>query len=520
MLERFQSWSGAAAFLLALGACDSGSDVSATGPEGEASTGNGGASASAGSSGSADPTEATTGADETTGASETGDEPVCGDGVIAGDELCDGAELGEHSCASQGFVDGGSLVCTETCSLDVSGCVGCSDWVRQLGTYDFDSGRALALDGAANVYVVGATKAQLDGNPWAGESDAFITRYAPDGTKLWTRTLGTEASDIAEAVAVDGAGAIYVVGVTEGSLDGNLLVGFRDIFVAKFDPDGNRLWTSQYGTSTGESASGVAVDALDNIYVAGTTAGALEGNTSSGGSDAFVTRFDVDGNRVWTRQFGTAEKDDVTGVAVDASDDIYLAGSTEGALDGEGAGNSDLLVAKFDGDGTMLWTRQHGSPGNDVGQAIVVDGDGDVVVAGHTVGVYVEGLPLPQIDVLVAKFAPDGAKLWTQQFGTDYDDLVYGVAATSDGAYHVVGGTRGQFDGNVFQGLADAFVARRDHEGDEVSTHQFGGEGVDHLSGVVVDAADNLYATGATGSSLGGPESGADDMFVVRLCGE
>ena len=107
-------------------------------------------------------------------------------------------------------------------------------------------------------------------------------------------------------------------------------------------------WTRQFGTSDNDYAPGLAVDASGNVYIAGWTEGAFPGESSSGGTDAFVRKYDGSGNELWTRQFGTSTSDVARGVVVDTSDNVYVAGYTFGALPGQSyAGGGDVLLVKF-----------------------------------------------------------------------------------------------------------------------------------------------------------------------------
>jgi len=101
----------------------------------------------------------------------------------------------------------------------------------------------------------------------------------------------------------------YVAGHTLGGLDGNTSAGGDDLFLVKYDTNGNKLWTRQLGTSSLDGAYGVAVDGSGNAYVAGHTLGGLDGNTSAGGDDLFLVKYDTNGNKLWTRQLGSSSWD-------------------------------------------------------------------------------------------------------------------------------------------------------------------------------------------------------------------
>ncbi len=124
--------------------------------------------------------------------------------------------------------------------------------------------------------------------------------------------------------------------------------------------EGTIDWFRQFGTSFFEQALGTAVDAT-GVYVAGLTGGALPGQSNSGGTDVFVRKYDFSGNVIWTRQFGTPTDDLARRISVDAGG-VYVTGLTHGTLPGQvSSGDRDAFVRKYDADGNELWTRQFGS---------------------------------------------------------------------------------------------------------------------------------------------------------------
>ena len=144
---------------------------------------------------------------------------------------------------------------------------------------------------------------------WRGQCqdesrDAFVRKYDAAGNELWTRQFGAHARRV-HGVAADASG-VYVAGTHRQALCRARPPGISvDAFVRRYDAGGNELWTRQFGTAGVDDAFGVAVDA-SGVYVAGVTSGTLPGQTSTGGGDAFVRKYDAAGTEVWTRQFGTA----------------------------------------------------------------------------------------------------------------------------------------------------------------------------------------------------------------------
>jgi hypothetical protein len=136
----------------------------------------------------------------------------------------------------------------------------------------------------------------FDGNTSAGSVYIFVVKYNSSGTKQWTKQLGTSSSDVAYGVAVDSSGNVYAAGYTEGALDGNSSAGGRDLFVVKYNSSGTKQWTKQIGTSSEDGAGGVAIDSSGNVYVTGSTRGGLDGNTTLADScDIFVVKYNSSG---------------------------------------------------------------------------------------------------------------------------------------------------------------------------------------------------------------------------------
>jgi len=165
----------------------------------------------------------------------------------------------------------------------------------QLATNDYANG--VAIDSSGNVYVTGVTFGGLDWNTSAGANDLFVVKYNSNGTKEWTKQLGSASSDYANGVATDSSGNVYVAGVTYGGLDGNSNQDNADLFVVKYNSSGTKQWTKQNGTGKNDEARGVATDSSGNVYVSGDTYGGLDGNTSAGNADIFVVKYNSSGTK-------------------------------------------------------------------------------------------------------------------------------------------------------------------------------------------------------------------------------
>ncbi|MFQ3583870.1 MAG: SBBP repeat-containing protein [Cyanobacteriota bacterium] len=201
-------------------------------------------------------------------------------------------------------------------------------WTQQFGTHHDDWATSMAVDQQGNILVSGYTEGTLPDQAHSGRRDAFVRKYDPEGNELWTRQFGTGYNDWAVSVAVDGRGDILVAGFTRGTLPGQMKVGEQDAdaFVRKYDSDGNELWTHQFGTESEDKIISITADERGNILVSGLTSGALPGQTHLGGEDAFVRKYDSEGNELWTRQFGTREDEEAWDITVDGQGNVLVAG--------------------------------------------------------------------------------------------------------------------------------------------------------------------------------------------------
>ncbi|HWP85849.1 MAG TPA: hypothetical protein VNN17_11700, partial [Terriglobia bacterium] len=238
-------------------------------------------------------------------------------------------------------------------------------WSDQFGTPNTDEGLAVAAN-ASGVYfagMIGGTTAQAEG---------FLRKYDASGNLLWTRQFGG-ANEIvaAKAVAADSS-AVYVAGSATGANSG---------FLRKYDLNGNLIWEIASSSGSIPGVTGLASDG-SYLYLSGPPAPLLPGQSEAG---TFVRKYDANGNAVWTRQFGASSNARVNAIATDGSN-LYMAGTVSGILPGQsGAGGSDAFVRKYDADGNELWTRQFGSASLDEGFGVSADPTG-VYIAGQAGG--------------------------------------------------------------------------------------------------------------------------------------
>jgi hypothetical protein len=272
------------------------------------------------------------------------------------------------------------------------------------------------------------------------------------------------------------------------------------------------------GGNTDEAAYAAAVDpGACAIYHVGYTFGG-----PGGFGDAYVTQYSTTGSLAWTRAFGTNTRDTANAVAVDSNHNVYIAGCTGGTLPSSAqasAGGDDAFLEKFDSSGTLQWVRQLGSAGNDCAYGVAVTPSDEVFVAGTARGVLPGGgMPYHGgADAFVAKYTTGGALQFSRLVGTADNDEAFAIAIGPAGNVYITGYTSNNLVAGAWQGREDIFLAKfNPATGGQIWARQRGTALDERAFGVAVNAFDEVFLTGFTRGSLdGNAASGSDDIVVI-----
>jgi len=260
----------------------------------------------------------------------------------------------------------------------------------------------------------------------------------------------------------------------------------------------------------------VAVDSAGNAYLTSST-GDRFGDRRFGKYDAFVVKYDPSGKRLWTQQFGTPADDESHGIAVDASGNIHVCGVTKGNLGGRSAGDWDGFLVKYDASGKLLWKQQLGTPAEDWFNAVAVDSSGNVYVGGETEGSLAGTKDKPWgCDVILVKYDASGKLFWSRQIVTPGEiSFCLSVAADSSGNVYITGETCGSI-GGPNAGWYDAYLIKYDSSGTVLWKRQFGSDLDDCGCSVAVDDAGDPYVGGYTHAIHNGSHPEKKDAFLVK----
>ena len=224
-----------------------------------------------------------------------------------------------------------------------------------------------------------------------GLLDAFAAKLDPSGNLVWNTFLGGSGIDYGQAAAVDVIGNVYVSGNSDAAWGSPVLAhnGGLAAFAAKLDPNGTLTWNTFFGSGGSNSGEGVAADLIGNVYVAGVSTATWGSpvNSYNSGADAFAAKLDSSGTLIWNTFFGSGSSDTGVAVALDASGNVFVAGycdATWGSPARAYSGSFDAFAAQLDSGGTLTWNTFLGSASFDSGYAMAVDGSENVYVAGFS----------------------------------------------------------------------------------------------------------------------------------------
>ncbi|RME41564.1 MAG: hypothetical protein D6788_00990 [Planctomycetota bacterium] len=379
----------------------------------------------------------------------------------------------------------------------------------------------IAVDDQGNSYVSGGFVGSVAFGTVplvsAGQQDAYLVKYDPDGNLLWARAGGGSLFDAANPIAISPDGSIWLGGMFEGTaMFGSTMLtasgGGRDVFLVQYDAAGNVISARSFAGDTDEEMSALAIDSTTgDIYAAGSFGGILTlGSTvltTAGSLDVFLTKLDANGNVLWARRAGGSDLDAATGLGIDAAGNVFVGGFFRGTSTFDNVTLTsgvfdDIFLARYDPNGNVVWAQSFGVDGFDTLFDLATDAAGNVYITGSfccdplTIGPFT--LPPMGVDtMLTAKFAPDGSALWAR---SDSPGGGLGSAGGPAGTTYVTSLFTGTatFDTLTLSsaGGSDVFVVQYGSSGEVLHAFSYGGSDADRGVEIAVDGGGNVYVTG------------------------
>jgi len=294
-----------------------------------------------------------------------------------------------------------------------------SVWNVSWGGNRDDQANALALDAAGNIYIVGATWSYGTGIPTY--SNNVLVKFFANGTKAWNLTWGGAEDDVANGVALDSARNIYIVGATGTYPRQNLTL-------VKYYSNGTQAWSVTWGSDASDDAGGgLTVDSNKNIYVTGFT------NITGGKyNDLVLLKFFPNGTRVWNVTWGYSNEDRGAKVSIDSAGKLYVMGSSRNPYVPH---DIDFALVKFDPNSTRIWNVTWGGSKDDIGTSLTCDSEANIYAAGTTSSFSFDSSE----NLALVKFSSNGTRLWNISWGGQGDQKGFGVAKDPIGNIYISG---------------------------------------------------------------------------------
>jgi len=458
-------------------------------------------------------------------------------------------------------------------------------WATYFGGTGYDQADCISVDGSGNIYI-GGWSASLSSIATAGAyqttiagsvADAYLAKFNSAGTLLWGTYFGGTDLDEVRSIFADGLGSVYIAGHTKslttiatagahqttyGGTGSSTYGSLGDGFLARFTSSGSLIWSTYYGGTGSDFATGVTVDAVGDIYIVGNTgsaagiatAGSHQPAKASGGGapDAFLAKFNASGVRLWATYFGGTSDEDGNAVTTDGAGNVYITGNTQsgvglstaGAYQTISGGYFDAFLVKFNSSGVRQWSTYYGGTDLDEGFGLATDGGGNIYISGHTAStagiasagahqtVFGGGTSVFGGDAFLVKFSTAGARLWSTYYGGVDGDWGRGVHTDAAGYVYLAGRTysvAGIASTGAYQGALsandDAFFAIFNSAGVRQYGTYYGGVGSDVGYGISGDGAGKIYIAGSTASSAAIATAGAyqstiggsTDAFIAKF---
>jgi uncharacterized delta-60 repeat protein len=311
-------------------------------------------------------------------------------------------------------------------------------WNKTWGGSSDEVAKGIVMDEDDNIFISGHTWS-FGPNP----IDAFIIKYNSSGGKKWNKTWGGTNQDTVRDIGIDNSGNLYITGYTDsfGDPDG-------DMFLVKFNSSGMEEWNTTWGGSLTEAGHSIFLQDPNNIYITGRTSSLGDPN-----GDLFLIKYNSSGEKQWNSTWGGEGIDQGDDLMVDGRDFIYVTGKTKSF----GTLNEDLLLIKFNRTGGIEWNITAGGFNNDAGDAIALDDSNNIFIAGYT-----ESFGVGNKDLYLLRYDHAGDLKWNKTWGGINDDASRDIALGDSNNLYITGYTGSFGSGNKDAVIAKYKTSRDD----------------------------------------------------------
>jgi hypothetical protein len=404
-------------------------------------------------------------------------------------------------------------------------------WAKQGISEDDSEGYAITSDNQGNVYITGRINSTVTFTDEIvietyGGNDIFLAKYSDDGTCIWAINAGGVSNDIGYGISCDNQGNIFLTGFISGEVtfNGDIQIfsnGSRDVFIAKYNLDGECLWAVNAGGFSFDEGYGINVDSQGFIYITGYFLYnayfgddiQIEGNNMN---DIFLAKYDQTGDCIWATPITSNYQNIGQDIDIDRNNNVYLTGSVQGDVlfnndisFSTTANSVDFFIAKYNNSGSCLWAKNYGGEDYDKAYSIEIDISNNIFLSGgisdnvvfnddETISINSYG----GRDVFIAKFDQLGNCIWAKNIGSNATDNAYGLEVDLSGNSYIAGFFEDQaiYDGSRYItsfGDRDAFVAKYNDSGDIIAIDQGKSQQNVIFWDICISSNHSLFSTGS-----------------------
>lgn len=401
---------------------------------------------------------------------------------------------------------------------------GQNSWVKIYGGKGDEEGMSIIECPDGGYVITGSTtSSDIDFSGYDTKNqDAFVMKVDYSGKAIWKSTIGGKLNEIGLKITLTNNNDILVMGRTfssDGDFKGLNKDAFEDacdIFIAKYDSGGNRLWLKTYGGNMIDEGTSIIEHIDGTISLFGSTEssfGDFEG-LYKGEFDFFFFKLNKDGDIIWKKVYGGSKHDNVTSV-VSATDGGYIITGNSYSHDGDFTSISEeyayMFILKIDSNGNIFQITDFGGEYNEDCSDTRRTIDDGFITIGTTAspnGIF-ETIKkgADDDDVFILKSDKYGYRTWINTYGGTYDDRGVAITQTEDGGY-VFAGKTWSYDmdftrNEVYDSSFDTFIMKIDIHGNIKWSRYYGGESLDEVNAIINTSDGGYILTGGTSSNKG-----------------
>ncbi|WP_297334066.1 T9SS type A sorting domain-containing protein [Flavobacterium sp.] len=457
-------------------------------------------------------------------------------------------------------------------------------WVKRVGNSSQMSGvinTAITTDPDGNVITGGLIDSDTDFDMGDGESiltaefiTGYVAKYNNDGNLIWANKLDGVTQNNIRLVSTDANGNVYVSGLFSGICDFDpgpsayLLEAVTepsertDLFIAKYDPEGNLLWAKDIDAPQNNIIDGRTMYADGTgVYISGSLIEITDFNPDEdeynvepiGINDSYLLKLSSDGDFEWVQNYGSVDNIVVINSIYTDSNNIYLGGGMRGEVDFDSSGETAILtgtdpdffesfLVKLDITGNYIWAKKFDSEyNNNIINAIAGDSEGNIYAGGHfesptdfnpgTDVFTLETVATDEIQMFVTKLSDEGDLEWVKTIeSNEGGSVMWGIAVNDSDNIYISGNYNGNInfiEGEQVMGSEaneDFFIAGMDNSGNYLWQKSITSDIMAAFANIAADNAGNIFCSGSflnniqfsDGTEFNMEDTDAADMFLAK----